>query len=85
MKDAIARKKVAYKELCKCGSEENKARYKSTKKKAKKAVARAMRMETDHRLDELGEKTNNVFKLLKNMKKDGKDLGGRCMRGKDGG
>ena len=52
-----------------------------------KAVVKAMRMETDHRLDELGEgeKTNNVFKLLKTMKKGGKDLeGGRCMRGNDG-
>ena len=55
MKDAITRK-AAYTELCQCTSEENKTRYKSMKKKAKKAVARAMRIETDHRLDELGEK-----------------------------
>ena len=33
----------------------------------------------------LNEKPNNIFALVKSMKKDGKDSeGGRCMRGKDG-
>ena len=48
------------------------------KKWAKKVVAKAMR-------EELSEHPNKVFKLVKSMKKDGKDLeGGRYMRGING-
>ena len=33
---------------------------------------------------ELSEQPNNMFKLVKSMKKDGKNVeGGRCMRGSD--
>ena len=35
MKEAIARKKDAHKEMCKSGTEANKARYKNMKNRAK--------------------------------------------------
>ena len=39
----------------------------------------------EQELRELCEHPNKVFKLVKSMKKDGKDVeGGRCMRGIDG-
>ena len=85
VKEAIARKKDALKEMRKNDTEENKARYKNMKNRAKKVVARAMRGEAEKRLSELSENPNKVFKLVKKMKKDGKDVeGGRCMRGSDG-
>jgi len=43
VKDAIARKRKAYKELCKIGSEENKLKHKKTRNKTKKAVARTIK------------------------------------------
>ena len=44
-----------------------------------------MRKEADKELIKLNKKPNNIFTLVKFMKKDGKDIeGGRCMRGKDG-
>jgi len=46
VKDALARKKKADKELCNIGSKENKLKYKKTRNETKKAVATAMRRET---------------------------------------
>ena len=40
MKEAIARKKDAHKEMRKRGTEANKARYKNMKNRAKKVVAK---------------------------------------------
>ena len=81
VKGAIARKKDLHKEMCKSGTEANKARYKNMKNWAK-VVAKAMK-ETAER--ELREHSNKVFKLVKSMKKDGKDVErGRCMRGSNG-
>ena len=81
MKKAIARKKDAHKEMCKSGTEANKARYKNTKNQVKKVVAKAMKGAAER---ELREHSKNVFKLKKSMKKDGKDVeGGSFMRGKD--
>ena len=57
VKEAIARKKV-YKELCKDRTEENKARYKTMKNRAKKAVAKAMRKEAEQELCKLSENPN---------------------------
>ena len=85
MKEAVARKRAAYKELCKNSSDENKTRYKTMKNQTKKVVARAMRRETEKQLKGLEEKPNGVFKLVKCMKKDGKDVDEeRCIRGRDG-
>ena len=44
-----------------------------------------MRKEAEKELTKLNEKSNNIFTLVKVIKKDGKDIeGGRCMRGKNG-
>ena len=42
-----------------------------------------MREEAEKELTKLNKKPNNIFTLVKFMKKDRKDIeGGRCMRGK---
>ena len=43
VKEAIARKKDVHKEMCKSGTEANKARYKNMKNRAKKVVTKAMK------------------------------------------
>ena len=54
------------------------------KSRAKKVVARAMKSEAEE-LEELRDHPNKVFKFVKSLKKDGKDVpGGRCVRGSDG-
>ena len=46
---------------------------------------KAMKEAAERELRELSEHPNKVFKLVKSMKKDGKDAeGGRCMRGSAG-
>ena len=85
VKEAIARKKEASKEMCKCETETNKARSKNMKNRAKKVVSKAMKAAAKRELGELSKHPNRVFKLVKSMKKDGKDVeGGRCIRGSDG-
>ena len=85
VKEAIANKKAAHKEMCKNRTEENKARYVRMRNRAKRAVAKAMKEEAVQELKELDKSPNEVFKFVKSMKKDGKDVeGGRCMRGSDG-
>ena len=55
------------------------------KNQAKKVVTKAMKEAAERKLIELNELPNKVFKLVKSMKKDGKDIeGGRCMRGSNG-
>ena len=71
--------------MCKNRSEENKARCKNINIRTKKVVANSMRKEAEKELTKLNEKPNNIFTLVKVMKKDGKDIeGGKCMKGKDG-
>ena len=85
VKNAVARKKAAFKELCRFPSEENKAKYRCMRNNTRKVVARAMRNEAEQELDKLCFNVNSVFNFLKRMKKEGKDLeGGRCLRGSDG-
>ena len=68
-----------------CGPEANTTRYKNMKNQAKKVVVKAMKKAAEQELRELSEHPNKVFKLVKSMKKGGKDVeGGRCMRGSDG-
>ena len=70
------------KEICKSGTKENKARYKNMNNWVEKVVAKAMKEAAEW---ELSEHPNKVFKLVKSMKKYGKDVeGGRCMRGSNG-
>ena len=74
MKEAIARKD-AHKEMCKSGTEMNRAKYKNMKNRAKKvAVVKAMKKVAEGESRELSEHPNKEFKLVKLMKKDGKML-----------
>ena len=85
VKNAVARKKAAFKELCQFPSEENKTKYRRMRNKTRKVVARFMRNKAERKLDNLCLNPNSVFNFLKRMKKEGKDLeGGRCLRGSDG-
>ena len=86
MKEAISRKKDTHKEMCKSWTVANKARYKNMKNRAKKVVAKAMKEAAERELREPSDHPNKVFKLVKSMKKDGKDVeGGRCMQGSNHG
>ena len=51
----ITRRKDAHKEMCKTGTEANKARYKNMKNRAKKVVAKAMKDGAELELKELSE------------------------------
>ena len=53
VKDILARKKVAFKELCRFPSEENKTQYKRLRNQTRKIVAGAMRMEAKQEFDDL--------------------------------
>ena len=80
----IARKKVAFKELCRFPSDENMARYKRLRNQMRKIVARAIRMEANQELNHLYQNSNSIFKFLRRMKKEGKDVeGGRYLRRRD--
>ena len=55
VKEAIVRKKDAHKEMCKSGTDANKASYKNMKNPAKKVVAKAMKEAAERELRELSE------------------------------
>ena len=85
VKDIIARKKAAFKELFRFPSEKNKTQYKGIRNQTRKTVAGAMRMEANEELNNLYQNSNSVCYFLKKMKKEGKDLeGGRCLRERHG-
>ena len=69
VKNTIGRKKVAFKELCRFPSEQNKTQYKRLRNQTGKTVARAMRMEANQGLNNLYQNSNNVFYFLRRMKK----------------
>ena len=69
VKDTIARKKAAFKELCRFASEENKTQYKHLRKQTRKTVARAMRMKANHKLNDSYQNFNSIFCFLRRMKK----------------
>ena len=71
MKDAVAKKRKANKDLCKDGREANKLLYKKIRNRTKKEVASAMRKQETK---DLREKPNHVIKLVKLIKRDGKDV-----------
>ena len=85
IKDTIARKKAAFKELCRFPSEENKTQYNRLRNQTRKVVAIAVRKEAEQELNDLYQNSNSVFCFLRRMKKEGKNLEGeRCLRGRDG-
>ena len=75
VKEVIQQKKVAYK-MCKNRLEEDKAKYMKIKNRTKKVVGNSMRKEAEKELTKLNKTPNNIFTLVKFMKKDGKDIEG---------
>ena len=71
--------------MCRFPSEENKNQYKRIRNQTRKIVARAVKMEAYHELNNLYQNSSSIFCFLRRMKKKGKDVeGGRCLRGRDG-
>ena len=78
------KKKETYKVMYQRSTEQNK-RYKSTKSNVRKAVSTAMREKAEETLTELKNRPNVMFRPVKGLKIDSKEVeGGRCMRGSDG-
>ena len=85
VRNAIARKKEAFKTFCITGLEEHKIFYRKMRNQTKKVIAKAMKREAEKEMEELREKPNKIFKFLKFMKRDGKDVeGGEWIKGRDG-
>ena len=85
IKDTIARKKIAFEELCRFQLKENKTIHKRMRNQTRIIVARAMKMEANQELNNLYPNSNSVFYFLRRIKKEGKDMeGGRYSRGRDG-
>ena len=85
VRNAIARKKEAFKTFCKAGLEEHKIFYRKMRNQSKKVIAKAMKTEAEKQMEELHKKSNKIFKFVKFMKRDGKDVeGGKWIKGRDG-
>ena len=85
VKGAIDRKKKAFKLWCTNRSAENKSKYRKARNETKKGIAKAMRQEAEKEINVLRTKPNDVFKFVKFMRKEGRDInGGGCMKDKDG-
>lgn len=85
VRDSIAKKKEAHKALCKNRCSENKAKYVAIRNKTRKVVAKAMKSEAEKEIETLQATPNNIYKFLKSIKRDGKDVdGARCLKDGDG-
>ena len=85
VRNAIARKNEAFKTFCKTGLEEHEISYRKTRNQTKKVIAKAMKTKAEKEMEELREKPSKIFKFVKFMKRDGKDVeGGNWMKGRDG-
>ena len=76
VKEAIDRKKKAFKTWCKNRSAENKSNYRKARNRTRKVVAKAMKQAAEEEMKVLYNKSNNVFKLVKFMRRVGKDING---------
>ena len=78
VQEIIAKKKKAYKEWCKNKSEENKITYRQVKNRTKRVISRAMKEEAEKVWEDLDlhVSPNNIFKVLKFIKNDSKDVEG---------
>ena len=73
-----------HKAMCR-NSTEDKRRYEIMKNKAKKAVLKAMREKAEEVLTEFNKCPSGMFRLVKRLKSDSKEVeGGRCTRGSGG-
>ena len=85
MKEAVSKKKEAHKAVYQNSTEENKRRYEIVKNKAWKAVSKATKEKAVEALTELKDFPNGMFRLVKGLNTDSKEVeGGGCMRGSDG-
>ena len=85
VKDAIDRKNKSFKLWCTNRSAESKNIYRKARHETKKVMAKAMKQEALEEVNTLCIKPNDVFKFLKFMRKEGRDIeGGGCMKNKDG-
>ena len=85
VKDAIDRKRKAFKLWCTNRSTENKNKYRKAKNKTKKVIAKALRQEAEEEMNVLCTKPNDVFKFVKFMRKEGRNIdGGGYIKDKDG-
>ena len=85
MRNALAKKKEAFKTFCKAGLEEHKISYRKMRNQTKKVIAKAMKTEAEKQMEELHKKSNKIFKFVEFMKRDGKDVeGGKWVKGRDG-
>ena len=62
--------------MYKIRSEENKENYKKERNQIRKIVSRAMKTEAEQEMNDLCNKPNIVFKLVKFLKKEGQDVNG---------
>ena len=85
VKDAIDRKKKAFKLWCTNRSTESKNSYKKARNKTKKVIAKAMKQEAEEEMSVLCTKPNDLCKFVKFMRKEGRDIkDGSCMKDKNG-
>ena len=85
VKNAIARKKEVFKMFCKTRLEEHKISYRKMRNQTKKVIVKAMKTEAEKGMEELREKPIKIFKFVKFMKRDGKDVErGIWIKGRDG-
>ena len=85
VKEAIDRKKKAFKTWCKNRSAENKSNNRKARNRIKKVKRKKPCKSHEKEMKVLYNKSNDVFKLVKFMRRDGKDInGGGCMKDKDG-
>ena len=72
VKHTLARKKAAFKELCRFPSEENTTQYKRLRNQTRKIVARAMRMEANQKLNDLCQNSQMFSASLEEYKRKGR-------------
>ena len=69
----------------KTGLKEHKISYGKIRNQTKKVIPKAMKTEDEKKIEELHEKLNKIFKFVKLMKRDGKDVeGAKRIKSRDG-
>ena len=85
VKDAINRKKKAFKLWCTNRSTESKNNYRKARNETKKVIVKVMKQEAEEEMNVLCNKPNVVFKFVKFMRKERRNIeGGGCIKDKDG-
>ena len=70
---------------CTNRSAESKNKHRKARNETKKVIAKALRQQAEEEMNVLCAKPNDVFKFVKFMRKEGRDIdGGGCMKNKNG-